>query len=338
MKTILVTGGCGYIGSHCVVQLLEAGYIPIIYDDFSNSFPEVLERIKLITGEIPICYKGDIRDSKKLNAVFERHQIDAVIHFAGKKSVNESEQIPLLYYSVNVGGSISLLTEMEKYGVKKIVFSSTATVYGECGSKGVIETAKLNPINNYGKSKLMFEEVLREVSLKDERWSVCILRYFNPVGAHSSGLIGEDPTGVPANLMPFISQVAAGKREKLKIFGNDYPTRDGTGSRDYIHVEDLASAHISALKFIDNNIGSDVFNLGTGRDTTVLELVNTFKQQNGVQVPFEIVGRRDGDSAICFADPSKANSQLNWTAKKTVEDMCRDAWNWQSHNPKGYRS
>lgn len=337
MKKILVTGGCGYIGSHCIVQLIEAGYQPVIYDDFSNSFPEVLERIKIITGVKPTCYKGDIRDTKSLSNVFEKHSFDAVIHFAGKKSVYESEKLPLLYYSVNVGGSINLLSAMEEFGVKKIVFSSTATVYGECGEKGVKETAPLNPINNYGKSKLMFEEVMRETSRKDENWSISILRYFNPVGAHPSGLIGEDPLGIPANLMPYISQVGAKKRDKLKIFGDDYPTRDGTGSRDYIHVEDLASAHIAALKFLENNKGTEIFNLGTGKDTTVLELVNSFSQINNIHIPYEIVERRAGDSAICFADPFKANERLGWVAQKSVDDMCKDAWNWQIKNPNGYR-
>lgn len=337
MKTVLVTGGCGYIGSHCVVQLIEAGYTPIIYDDFSNSYPEVLERIKKITGVMPTHYKGDIRDAKSLSSVFEKHSFDAVIHFAGKKSVNESERLPLLYYSVNVSGSINLLSVMQEYNVKRIVFSSTATVYGECGSEGVKETAPLKPINNYGKSKLMFEEVLREVGKKDEKFAISILRYFNPVGAHSSGLIGEDPLGLPANLMPFISQVAAKKREKLKIFGDDYQTRDGTGSRDYIHVEDLASAHIAALRFLEDNRGTEIFNLGTGKDTTVLELVNSFSKVNNISVPYEVVERRAGDSAICFADPSKANKQLGWVARRSVDEMCKDAWHWQFNNPNGYR-
>lgn len=337
MKTVLVTGGCGYIGSHCVVQLIESGYNPVIYDDFSNSYPEVLERIKIITGVMPTCYKGDIRDVKSLTNVFEENSFDAVIHFAGKKSVNESERLPLLYYSVNVAGSINLLSVLQQYNVKKIVFSSTATVYGECGAEGVKESAPLRPINNYGKSKLVFEEILREVGRKDDNWGITILRYFNPVGAHPSGLIGEDPLGIPANLMPFISQVAAKKREKLKIFGDNYQTRDGTGSRDYIHVEDLARAHIAALKFLDNNRGTEIFNLGTGKDTTVLELVDSFSKVNNIPIPYEIAERRDGDSAICFADPSKANERLGWVAQRSVDDMCKDAWNWQTKNPNGYR-
>ncbi len=336
MKSILVTGGAGYIGSHCVVKLIEAGFCPIIYDDFSNSSLEVLARIEKLTGHKPVCYEGDIRDYVSLNDVFEKHSIDSVIHFAGKKSVNESEKLPLLYFSVNVGGSINLLELMKKHNVKKLVFSSTATVYGDCGSEGVTESAKLQPLNNYGKSKLMFEEVLREVSAKEEDWSIAILRYFNPVGAHHSGLIGEDPTGIPANLMPFISQVAAGKRKELKVFGNDYPTRDGTGSRDYIHVEDLVKAHVLALEYLDHNHGVETLNLGTGTDTTVLELLNSFMKVNKVHVPFSIVGRREGDSATCFADPSKAQKVLHWKAHYTVDDMCKDTWNWQMHNPNGY--
>ncbi len=336
MKSVLVTGGAGYIGSHCVVKLIESGYQPIIYDDFSNSSKEALLRIEKLTGVKPICHEGDIRDGAGLEKVFEEYNIDSVIHFAGKKSVNESEKFPLLYFSVNVRGSITLLELMKKYKVNKLVFSSTATVYGDCGSTGVTETAKLNPINNYGKSKLMFEEVLKEVALKEPDWSIAILRYFNPVGAHPSGLIGEDPTGVPANLMPFISQVAAGKRGRLKVFGDDYLTRDGTGSRDYIHVEDLVEAHILALSYLDHFRGVEILNLGTGRDTTVLELVASFQKVNKVKVPFDIVSRRDGDTAICYADPSKAQKVLKWKARFSIDEMCRDAWNWQTRNPNGY--
>lgn len=337
MKKVLVTGGAGYIGSHCIVKLLQSGFQPVIYDDFSNSSPEALIRVEKLTGIKPIYYEGDIRDFPRLRYVFQKHSFDSVIHFAGKKSVNESEKLPLLYFSVNVAGSITLLELMKEHNVKKIVFSSTATVYGDCGSSGVTESAVLKPINNYGKSKLIFEEVLKEVAAKEKDWSIAILRYFNPVGAHPSGLIGEDPNGLPANLMPFISQVAAGKIDKLRIFGDDYPTRDGTGSRDYIHVEDLVDAHILALAYLDNHHGVEVLNLGTGRDTTVLELVNSFKKVNKINVPFEIVGRREGDSATCFANPAKAQKILNWKAKLTIDDMCKDAWNWQIHNPNGYR-
>lgn len=333
MKTILVTGGCGYIGSHFVVKLIESGLKPIIYDDFSNSSSSCIEKIQKITGVRPICYRGDIRDPEGLAKVFSHHSIDSVVHFAGKKSVNESEKLPLLYYSVNVEGSINLLRQMEKFQVRKLLFSSTATVYGNGWSKAVTEEFPLNPINNYGKSKLMFENVLREVSLRDEGWSFGILRYFNPVGAHPSGIIGENPNGIPANLMPFITQVAAGKRKELKIFGDDYPTRDGTGSRDYIHVEDLVQAHLLVLDYLDNHKGVEILNLGTGHDTTVLELVNAFKEANDVNVPFTITGRRVGDSAICYADPTKAERLLKWKARYSIKDMCRDAWRWQVNNP-----
>lgn len=336
MKSVLVTGGAGYIGSHCVVKLIEAGLSPIIYDDFSNSSPAVLARIEQLTGIKPLCYEGDIRDYDGLREVFEKHSFESVIHFAGKKSVNESEKLPLLYYSVNVRGSITLLEMMKKFDVKKLVFSSTATVYGDCGSQGVTESAQVKPINNYGKSKLMFEEILREVADKEKDWSIAILRYFNPVGAHPSGLIGEDPTGVPANLMPFISQVAAGKRDELKVFGDDYPTRDGTGSRDYIHVEDLVEAHVLALTYLNHHHGVETLNLGTGTDTTVLELVNSFQRVNKIDIPFSVAGRREGDSATCYADPSMALKVLHWKAKYTIDDMCKDAWNWQVKNPNGY--
>lgn len=336
MKSVLVTGGCGYIGSHFVVKLIESGMSPIIYDDFSNSSPRCLDRIQEITGIRPLCYQGDIRDPANLAKVFSHHLIDSVVHFAGKKSVNESEKLPLLYYSVNVEGSINLLRQMEKFKVWKLLFSSTATVYGNGCSEAVKEDFPLNPINNYGKSKLMFENVMRELSLKEKNWSFGILRYFNPVGAHQSGIIGENPSGTPANLMPFISQVAAGKRKELKIFGDDYPTRDGTGSRDYIHVEDLVEAHLLVLHYLDKHKGTEILNLGTGRDTTVLELVKAFKEVNDVDVPFSITGRREGDSATCFADPTKAKRLLNWKARYSIKDMCKDVWRWQLKNPDGY--
>ncbi len=336
MKKILVTGGAGYIGSHFVVKLIDAGYQPIIYDDFSNSHKEVLNRIKLITGQDVECVIGDIRDEKKLNQVFLDNQFDSVVHFAGKKSVGESQREPLLYYSVNVAGTLSLLNLMKKHKVARIIFSSTATVYGDAGPVALPESSPLGPINNYGKSKLMAETIMESIAANDRTWSVCILRYFNPVGAHPSGLIGEDPNGIPANLMPFISQVAVGKRDFLRIFGNDYGTRDGTGARDYIHVEDLANAHIAALHYLDNNSGFNVFNIGTGQNTTVLEMVNTFSKVNNVNVPYEIQSRRPGDSGICFADPSKATKEMGWSAKYGLEEMCRDTWNWQKKNPNGY--
>lgn len=336
MKKILVTGGAGYIGSHFVVKLVDAGYQPIIYDDFSNSRKEVLNRIKQITGKDIECVIGDIRDEEKLNQVFLDNQFDSVVHFAGKKSVSESQKEPLLYYSVNVAGTLSLLNLMKKHNVTRIIFSSTATVYGDAGPIALPESSPLGPINNYGKSKLMAETIMESMAANDKAWSVCILRYFNPVGAHPSGLLGEDPNGIPANLMPFISQVAVGKRDILKIFGNDYETRDGTGARDYIHVEDLANAHIAALHYLDENSGFNVFNIGTGQNTTVLEMVNTFSKVNNVRVPYEIQARRPGDSGICFADTSKATKEMGWSAKYGLEEMCRDTWNWQKKNPNGY--
>lgn len=338
-KNILITGGAGYIGSHFVVKSLESGsgFVPVIYDDFSNSDPEVLKRIKKITGKDVACFVGDIRDKKKLKDLFAKFDFDAVIHFAGKKSVNESQKRPLLYYSVNVEGSLTLLDVMEESNTKKLIFSSTATVYGNNNGTACTEDAPLDPINNYGKSKLIIEKILESLPKADPDWRICSLRYFNPVGAHASGLIGEDPEGTPANLMPFISQVAIGKRKVLEIFGNDYLTRDGTGARDYIHVEDLAAAHLSALSYLDKSAGYNVFNIGTGKNTTVLELVEAFCLTNNVRVPYKIGPKREGDTAVCFADPSKANDKLHWFAKHNIKDMCRDVWNWQKQNPTGYR-
>lgn len=336
MKKILVTGGAGYIRSHFVVKLIESGYQPIIYDDFSNSHKEVLNRIKQITGKEVECITGDIRDAQKLNQTFSDNHIESVVHFAGKKSVSESQTLPLLYYSVNVSGTLVLLSAMKEHNVKRIIFSSTATVYGEAGAKAIPENSPLGPINNYGKSKLMAETIMESLAETDKDWSICILRYFNPVGAHGSGLIGEDPNGTPANLMPYISQVAVGKREVLRVFGNDYPTRDGTGARDYIHVDDLADAHLAALKYVDTELGVNIFNIGTGKNTTVLELVNTFTKVNDVKVPYLIQSRRPGDSGICFADPAKVRRLMGWSAKYSLEDMCRDTWRWQKKNPNGY--
>lgn len=337
MKKILVTGGAGYIGSHFVVKLIENGYYPVIYDDFSNSHPEVLNRIEQITKFKVPCITGDIRDRQKLQQSFSAHDFWAVAHFAGKKSVNESQIDPLLYYSVNVGGSLCLLDSMKEANVKKLIFSSTATVYAANGRDPVNEDSKLGPINNYGKSKLIIEKILNELSLAESEWNFCVLRYFNPVGAHPSGLIGEDPEGIPANLMPFISQVAIKVRKNLKIFGQDYPTKDGTGARDYIHIEDLAQAHINALEYLEQSNGYNVFNIGTGKSTTVKGLVNAFSRVNRVDVPFEFAPRRDGDIAISYADPTLARKKLNWSSKFSIDDMCRDVWNWQVKNPHGYK-
>ncbi len=335
---VLVTGGAGYIGSHCLIKLIKNDYEPIVYDDFSNSSKEVFERIERLTGRRPEFYEGDVRDSDSLEKVFRENQIESVIHFAGKKSVLESEKEPLLYFSVNVGGTISLLKTMQKFAVKNFVFSSTATVYGQGDVKCYDEKMPLMPINNYGKSKLMCEHILQSQAKVDKEFNCVILRYFNPVGAHDSGLIGEDPRGIPANLMPYITMVAAGRLDKLRIFGSDYKTRDGTGARDYIHVEDLAEAHISALNYLTKNRGIDIFNIGTGNDTTVLELINAFERTNNIQIPFVFTDRREGDSDSCYACPQKANQLLGWKASKTLEDMCRDAWRWQKMNPNGLTS
>ena len=336
MKQILVTGGAGYIGSHFLVELVKQGFEPIVFDDFSNSCIQVFDRIKSITKKNIIWVKGDIRDVKNLKSLFEKNKFDAVVHFAGKKSVKESQDFPLDYYSVNVEGTINLLKTMESFNVRNLIFSSTATVYGENKGDPVTEEDPINPINNYGKSKRMVEIILESLAKADSRWNFCVLRYFNPVGAHPSGLIGEDPNGVPANLMPYISQVAVGKRKKLFVYGDDYPTRDGTGARDYIHVVDLAEAHLAALKYLEHKIAFDVFNIGTGSNTTVKEMIDTFSRVNDVKIPYEVVGRREGDSAICYANTEKAKNVLRWSSSHTLEDMCRDSWNWQSKNPSGY--
>lgn len=337
-KKILVTGGAGYIGSHCVVKLLENGYHPIIFDDFSNSSPLVIRRLKEITGCDVEVIEGDVRKEEEIERVFINNQIDSVIHFAGKKSVNESQEKPLLYFSVNTSGSINLLNVMKRHNVKKIIFSSTATVYDSSSKECLSEEDKLGPVNNYGISKLMFEDVLRAVWKSDRTWKIIILRYFNPVGAHKSGLIGESPNGVPANLMPFISQVAIGKLPFLNVFGNDYNTRDGTGARDYIHVEDLALGHLKALEHLEGEEIFETINLGTGNNTTVLELIKAFEKANKVTIPYKITNRRPGDSGSCYADPAKAERVLHWVAKRNIEDMCRDSWNWQCKNPNGFEA
>ncbi|MBQ8829665.1 MAG: UDP-glucose 4-epimerase GalE [Burkholderiaceae bacterium] len=333
---ILVTGGTGYIGSHTVVELIQAGYDPIILDNFSNSKRSVLEQIKKLTGKEPKLIEGDIRNEKVLDRVFQENKIEAVINFAGRKAVGESQVNPLLYFSINVEGSIVLLRKMKEYGIKRFVFSSSATVYGDPGYDCFTESTPLSPINNYGESKWMVEEVLRRLVQAEPDWKVAILRYFNPVGAHESGLIGEDPSGIPANLMPFVSQVAVGKREKLRIFGNDYPTRDGTGARDYIHVVDLALGHIAALEALNKNDGLITVNLGTGNNTTVLELVHAFEKASDKQIPYEIVERRPGDVAAYYTDPTLAKTLLNWEAQRDINKMCEDTWRWQQMNPQGY--
>lgn len=333
---ILVTGGAGYIGSHTVVEMLNAGHNAIIVDNLSNSKPEALRRIEEITGKEPVFYKADILDKEALKNIFGCHKIDAVIHFAGLKAVGESVKLPLKYYYTNITGTIRLVEVMSEYNVKKLVFSSSATVYGIPDKSPVKEEAPLNAMNPYGRTKLMIEEILRDLYVSDNEWSIALLRYFNPIGAHPSGRIGEDPSGIPNNLMPYITQVAVGKLPNLNVFGNDYPTKDGTCIRDYIHVVDLAKGHLSALDKIMKSTGAEAYNLGTGIGYSVLDIVNAFEKANGLKVPYKFTDRRAGDIAEYFSDPGKALSVLGWKTELTLEDMCRDSWNWQRNNPNGY--
>lgn len=335
-QQILVTGGAGYIGSHTVVQLLEAGAQVIVLDNLCNSKREVINRIEKITGRRPEFLVGDIRDRALLRSVFNNHQIDSVIHFAGLKSVGESVQKPLEYYDNNVVGSLTLFEEMARAGVKNLVFSSSATVYGDPASVPITEDFPLKTTNPYGQSKLMVEDILRDLHKSDDSWNIALLRYFNPVGAHESGLIGEDPSGIPNNLMPFVAQVAVGKREKLAVFGNDYPTPDGTGVRDYIHVDDLASGHLAAINALNKQGGLITVNLGAGRGYSVLEMIQAFEKASGKPVAYEIINRRPGDIAACYANPRKAKELLGWVAQNDIDRMCIDAWRWQSMNPLGY--
>lgn len=336
--TILVTGGAGYIGSNTCVELLNAGYDIVVVDSFCNSKPEALKRVSEITGkEFPI-YNVDLLQKEELETVFSEHEIEAVIHFAGLKAVGESVAIPLRYYHNNITGTLMLCEVMQAYGVKKIVFSSSATVYGTPKRVPISEDFPLQATNPYGRTKLMIEEILRDLYVSDNEWSIALLRYFNPIGAHPSGRIGEDPNGIPNNLMPYITQVAVGKLKELRVFGNDYPTVDGTGVRDYIHVVDLAIGHVKALEKVMNTTGVEAYNLGTGRGYSVLELISAFEKVTGIKIPYKIVGRRPGDVAICYADPTKAKEELGWVATRGIEEMCRDAWRWQSNNPNGYES
>jgi UDP-glucose 4-epimerase len=333
---IIITGGAGYIGSHTCVELLNAGYELVVLDNFSNSKPEVLSRIKGITGKDFFFYDVDLLNKKDIDTIFSRHDINAVIHFAGFKAVGESVSEPLKYYHNNITGTLNLCDVMNKHGVYDLVFSSSATVYGIPQQVPITEDFPLGATNPYGRTKQMIEEILRDLYVSDNRWSVALLRYFNPIGAHESGKIGEDPNGIPNNLMPYISQVAAGKLEQLNVFGDDYETIDGTGVRDYIHVGDLANGHLKALERVLLTTGVDAYNLGTGVGHSVLEMVGAFEQSSGQKIPFSIKERRPGDVDICFADTRKANQKLNWTAEKTLTDMCKDTWNWQSNNPEGY--
>lgn len=335
-QSILVTGGAGYIGTHTVIQLLEAGHEVIVLDNLSNSSREALNRVEAMTGKEVTFYLGDILDRALLEQIFLTHTIDAVIHFAGLKAVGESVKEPLRYYENNVVGTTVLLEVMQAFDVKRIVFSSSATVYGMPERTPIDESFPLSATNPYGRSKLMIEDILRDVAVADSEWSIALLRYFNPIGAHPSGQIGEDPFDVPNNLMPYITQVAVGKLNELSVFGDDYDTPDGTGVRDYIHVVDLASGHLQALDYVMDQTGVEAFNLGTGTGYSVLDLVHAFEQESGKSVPYRVTDRRPGDIAMCFADPMKSKQMLGFEAKHDIRDMCRDAWNWQSNNPNGY--
>lgn len=334
--SILVTGGAGYIGSHTCVELLNAGFDVVIIDNFCNSKPEAVNRVQKITGKTVTLVNGDVRDRNALRTIFKQHPISAVIHFAGLKAVAESVANPLKYYDNNIMGSVALAEVMTEFNVKNLVFSSSATVYGFSDTKPIPETAPLSPFNPYGHTKRMVEQVLEDLSVSDTAWNIALLRYFNPVGAHESGMIGEDPNGIPNNLMPYVSQVAAGKLKELSIFGNDYPTIDGTGVRDYIHVVDLALGHVAALKVLTKNSGLITVNLGAGRGYSVLELVHAFQKVTGKAIPYKIVERRAGDIAIYFADATLAKQKLAWETRRDLTDICRDAWCWQSQNPQGY--
>ena len=333
---VLVTGGAGYIGSHTVVLLHEAGYDVVVVDNLSNSKTESLNRVEKITGKKTKLYVADLVDAVATDEIFAKERPDAVIHFAGLKAVGESVAIPLSYYRNNLVSTFNILDSMKKYGCKKIVFSSSATVYGVPKTVPIDETFPLSATNPYGRTKLMIEEILRDLYVSDNTFDIAILRYFNPIGAHESGLIGEDPKGIPNNLLPFVAQVAVGKRPMLSVFGNDYPTHDGTGVRDYIHVVDLARGHIKAIEKLCTNPGLVTYNLGTGNGYSVLDIVKAFEKASGVKVPYKIVDRRPGDVAECYANPDKAREELGWVAEYGIEKMCSDSWRWQTQNPDGY--
>ncbi len=335
--TILVTGGAGYIGSHTCLELLQAGYNVVVVDNLSNSKEEALKRVQKLTGKLLTFHQIDLLDEAALDAVFQSDAIDAVIHFAGLKAVGESVSQPLHYYHNNVSGTINLCRIMQKYGVKKIVFSSSCTVYGEPHTVPITEDFPLSaPTSPYGRTKLMIEDILRDLYRADPEWNIVLLRYFNPAGAHPSGQIGEDPNGIPNNLLPYITQVAVGKLAQLSVFGGNYPTPDGTGVRDYIHVVDLAVGHLKALKKLQSDSGLFTYNLGTGQGYSVLEMIAAFEKSSGKKIPYRIVDRRPGDIAAAYADPSKAERELDWRATRGLAQMCADAWNWQLQNPNGY--
>ena len=335
-RTILLTGATGYIGSHTWLALLAAGYSVVGVDDFSNSAPEVLNRLARLSGCTPVFERADVNDTAAMNRVFERQRIDAVVHFAAFKAVGESTAKPLAYYRNNIGGLINLCEVMRAHACQRIVFSSSATVYGVPERLPLDEAAALSAVNPYGATKLMGETILRDLGAADPAWQTACLRYFNPVGAHESGLIGEDPQGLPNNLMPYVAQVAVGRRPRLQVFGNDYPTPDGTGVRDYIHVVDLAAGHVAALDFLLMGSESITVNLGTGVGYSVLDLVKAYEAASGQTVPYDIVARRPGDVAACYADPALARERLGWTARHGLQRMCEDSWRWQSSNPDGF--
>lgn len=333
---ILVTGGAGYIGSHTCMELLGAGHEVVVVDNLSNSKEESLRRVQELAGRPLTFYRVDLLDRAALMAVFAAAPIDAVIHFAGLKAVGESVKVPLRYFHNNITGTVILCEVMQAHGVKKLVFSSSATVYGEPHTVPITEDFPLSALNPYGRTKLIIEEILRDLYVSDPNWDIALLRYFNPVGAHPSGRIGEDPNGIPNNLMPYVAQVAVGKRAELYVFGNDYPTPDGTGIRDYIHVVDLALGHLKALDKLPAHPGIVTYNLGTGQGHSVMELISAFEQASGRRIPYKVVGRRPGDAATSYADVSRAHAELGWTAAKGLAEMCADAWRWQSQNPNGY--
>jgi UDP-glucose 4-epimerase len=332
---ILVTGGAGYIGSHTCLELLKNGHGVIVVDNLCNSEEEALRRVQKITGKTLKFYQGDVCDAALLKNIFDENQIDAVIHFAGLKAVGESVKIPLRYYQNNIGSTLTLCEAMQNAGVKNIIFSSSATVYGAPASVPVSEDFPLSVTSPYGRTKLIIEEILQDLAVADSSWNVTLLRYFNPIGAHESGLIGEFPRGIPNNLMPYITQIATGRLKELKVYGNDYPTPDGTGVRDYIHVVDLAIGHVAALKNA-NSSGVHIYNLGTGKGYSVLEVIVAFEKASGVKIPYSIVPRRAGDISEVYADPAKAYKELGWKAQLGIDEMCADSWRWQSHNPDGY--
>ena len=333
---VLITGGAGYIGSHTCVELLNCGKEVVVVDNFNNSNAESIKRVEQITGKIVKFYEEDVRNKEGLRKIFRENNIDAVIHFAGHKAVGESVKIPLEYYSNNIDSTLVLCDVMREFNVKRIVFSSSATVYGLSKTMPLVETMPVDAINPYGRTKLFIEKILQDVYVSDNSWSIALLRYFNPIGAHESGMIGEDPKGIPNNLMPYIAQVAVGRLQCLSVFGNDYNTVDGTGVRDYIHVVDLADGHVKAIDWVMNNTGCEAFNLGTGNGCSVLQLKDAFEKASGVKIAYKIVDRRPGDPDEVYANADKANKVLGWSAKRDIEQMCVDTWRWQSNNPKGY--